>query len=345
MRFLALLGLLGPPFAIVTLFGFLYAHYGDIALLQRMFVGVAAAAAGLTISTSLRMWQPLLRERPGAPHGIALATLAGVGIMRWPIYWVLRCGAAAEHRLGMVGATMSHDPGILLTLAGNFALMSLFAIGGANAALPEMHRLAVEVMHWMTDRQFADLFAIAQVTPGPNVIVVTLIGYQVAGLAGALVATLAMCGPTCVFAFFVGQVWDRFKEARWRLIIQAGPGPDLARSARRQHARDRARGRAVLADRGADAGDRRGHLPVAVEPALDLRHRGGPWPGRGGLARAWKRVWLRGPELQAATKRRTQTSGLLQKVVAIASRALLECANDAWCRPGVGARACVTAGN
>src|SRR5262249_54839226 len=58
--FLALLGLLGPPFALVTFFGFLYAHYGDIALLQRMFVGIAAAAAGLTISASLKMWQPLL---------------------------------------------------------------------------------------------------------------------------------------------------------------------------------------------------------------------------------------------------------------------------------------------
>jgi chromate transporter len=121
----------------------------------------------------------------------------------------------------MVGATMNRNSDILLTLAGNFALMSLFAMGGANAAFPEMYRLAVDVMHWMTDRQFADLYAIAQVTPGPNVIVVTLIGYHVAGLAGALVATLAMCGPTCVFAFFVGQVWDRFKEARWRLIIQA----------------------------------------------------------------------------------------------------------------------------
>ena len=73
--------------------------------------------------------------------------------------------------------------------------MSLFAIGGANAAIPEMHRLAVEVRGWMTDRQFADMFAIAQVTPGPNVIIVTLIGYHVAGLLGALVATLAMCGP------------------------------------------------------------------------------------------------------------------------------------------------------
>src|SRR3954453_19531685 len=122
----------------------------------------------------------------------------------------------------MVGAPMKGDSGTLLTLAANFALMSLFAVGGANAALPEMHRLAVEVMGWMTDQQFANMYVIAQVTPGPNVIVVALIGYHVAGLAGALVATLAMCGPTCVFAFYVGQVWDRFKEARWRLIIQAG---------------------------------------------------------------------------------------------------------------------------
>jgi chromate transporter len=124
-----------------------------------------------------------------------------------------------------VGAPVKDDTGTLLTLAANFALMSLFAVGGANAALPEMHRLAVEVMHWMTDQQFANMFAIAQVTPGPNVILVTLIGYHVAGLAGALVTTLAMCGPTCVFAFFIGGVWERFKDARWRVIIQAGVVP------------------------------------------------------------------------------------------------------------------------
>jgi chromate transporter len=113
----------------------------------------------------------------------------------------------------------------LLTLAGYFALLSLFAIGGANAALPEMHRLAVEVEHWMSDREFADMFAIAQVTPGPNVIVVTLIGYHVAGLLGALVATLAMCGPTCLFAVFIGHIWDRFKDAPWRMTIQAALVP------------------------------------------------------------------------------------------------------------------------
>ncbi len=113
----------------------------------------------------------------------------------------------------------------LTALAGYFALLSLFAVGGANAAIPEMHRISVEVMHWMNDRQFADMFAIAQVSPGPNVIIVALIGFHVAGIAGAAVATTAMCGPTCLLAFFVSRVWDRFKDAPWRIAIQAGMVP------------------------------------------------------------------------------------------------------------------------
>jgi chromate transporter len=113
----------------------------------------------------------------------------------------------------------------LIALAGYFAMLSLVAVGGANAAVPEMHRIAVDVMHWMSNRQFADMFAIAQVSPGPNVIIVTLIGYHVAGLAGASVTTAAMCGPTCVLAFVVARLWDRFKEARWRMAVQAGLVP------------------------------------------------------------------------------------------------------------------------
>lgn len=118
---------------------------------------------------------------------------------------------------------MSASP--LVALAGYFALLSLFAVGGATAAIPEIHRVSVDVMHWMNDRQFADMFAIAQLSPGPNVIIVALIGYHVAGLAGAAVATAAMCGPTCVLAFFTARVWDRFKEARWRIAMQAGLVP------------------------------------------------------------------------------------------------------------------------
>jgi chromate transporter len=122
-----------------------------------------------------------------------------------------------------VGAAVKLDT--LLTLGVQFALLSLFAIGGAMAVVPEMHRQAVEVSQWMTERQFADLFAIAQAAPGPNIIVVTLIGYQAAGIAGALVATLAMCGPSCVITFYVSRTFDRFKDAKWRIVVQAGVVP------------------------------------------------------------------------------------------------------------------------
>ena len=179
----ALVGLLGPPFLIVTLIGLLYAHYGEIAALQRMLIGVAAAAAGLVMGTGAKMALPLLKDRRGPSRcragdvrhhrGDALAALSGA-----------RSTCAREHCYRLVGAAMRDESDTLLALAGYFALMSLFAIGGANSAVPEMYRVAVEIEHWMTGRQFADMFAIAQLTPGPNVIIVTLIGYHVAGVVG-----------------------------------------------------------------------------------------------------------------------------------------------------------------
>ena len=111
------------------------------------------------------------------------------------------------------------------TLVWTFGLMSLFAVGGANSAIPEMHRIAVDVRHWMTDKQFADVFAIAQMSPGPNVMIVTLIGYTVAGVAGALAATLSMCVPTAVLAYYVSRFLSRSSQSRWPAILQAALVP------------------------------------------------------------------------------------------------------------------------
>ena len=116
---------------------------------------------------------------------------------------------------------MISNPNPIWTLAWTFGLMSLFAVGGANSAIPEMHRVAVDVHHWMTDKQFTDVFAISQMSPGPNVLIVTLIGYSVAGVAGALVATLAMCGPSAVLAYYVSRLLLRSSHSRWPAIIQA----------------------------------------------------------------------------------------------------------------------------
>jgi chromate transporter len=120
---------------------------------------------------------------------------------------------------------MNSGPNPILTLAWTFGLMSLFAVGGANSAIPEMHRVAVDVQHWMSDKQFADVFAISQMSPGPNVLIVTLIGYAVAGVAGALVATLAMCAPTAILAYYVSRFLERSSHSRWPAIIQAALVP------------------------------------------------------------------------------------------------------------------------
>ncbi len=120
---------------------------------------------------------------------------------------------------------MSSPAGMLLTLAWTFGLMSLLAIGGANSTIPEMHRVAVEVQHWMSDAQFADMFAISQLSPGPNVLIVTLIGYHVAGIAGALVATFAMCCPSAVFAYFISTALRQSSHLSWPAILQAALVP------------------------------------------------------------------------------------------------------------------------
>lgn len=118
-----------------------------------------------------------------------------------------------------------NGPSQIWTLVWTFGLMSLFAVGGANSAIPEMHRVAVDINHWMTDRQFADVFAISQLSPGPNVLIVTLIGYSVAGILGALAATLAMCGPTAMLAYCVSRLLARSSSSRWPAIIQAALVP------------------------------------------------------------------------------------------------------------------------
>ena len=85
----ALVGLIGPPFIIVTLIGVIYARFGEVAALQRMLLGVAAAAVGLVMGTCAKMALPLFRDRLGLAPLMALATFASVGVLRWPIYGAL----------------------------------------------------------------------------------------------------------------------------------------------------------------------------------------------------------------------------------------------------------------
>ncbi|HEX9490219.1 MAG TPA: chromate transporter, partial [Stellaceae bacterium] len=114
---------------------------------------------------------------------------------------------------------------ILLDLAVTFGVLSLIAFGGMPAVMPEMQRMVVEVKAWTTEAEFIQLFAIAQAAPGPNVLIVSLIGWKAAGLLGAIVALLAVCGPAAVVSWWVAGLWERFKDSPWRIAIQKAIAP------------------------------------------------------------------------------------------------------------------------
>lgn len=117
------------------------------------------------------------------------------------------------------------EPKVLGQLAFQFAIISLIAIGGATSVLPEMHRMVVDNHQWMDSSTFADLFALAQTAPGPNVMVVTLIGWQVAGFAGALVTTVAMVLPAFCLTFTVSRFLPRWRRTEWYRVVEKGLAP------------------------------------------------------------------------------------------------------------------------
>jgi chromate transporter len=106
-----------------------------------------------------------------------------------------------------------------------FLTLSMVAIGGANAVIPDMHHQLVELRGWLSSGEFVSLVALSQAAPGPNVLIVTLLGWKVAGLSGALVATVAMCVPSSVLTYFFVRFWRRFQQTRWRAVVQDGLAP------------------------------------------------------------------------------------------------------------------------
>jgi chromate transporter len=113
----------------------------------------------------------------------------------------------------------------LLNLTWVFAMLSILAIGGGTAVLPEMENMTVHEFHWITAQQFRDIYSLGQVAPGPNMLMVMVIGYRLAGAAGAMVVGLAFFLPDCILTFFANRLWERFSGSPWREAIQRGLAP------------------------------------------------------------------------------------------------------------------------
>jgi len=106
-----------------------------------------------------------------------------------------------------------------------FASVSLLAVGGGTAVLPQIKTLVVETYHWIDAEQFVEIYSLGQLSPGPNMLMVSVIGLHVAGFFGALAATVGFFLPSGLLTLAVGSVWDRFESHPWRRMIQHGLAP------------------------------------------------------------------------------------------------------------------------
>jgi chromate transporter len=120
----------------------------------------------------------------------------------------------------------------LLAVLRDFLSLSLFSLGGGNTLLTEYHHLAVDQYCWLSSRQFADLYAIAEAAPGPSSMIVGLLGMGAAvregpfwGLVSGVVAEVAILLPSTLVMVAASLSWNRLRDSPWRLAFERGLGP------------------------------------------------------------------------------------------------------------------------
>jgi chromate transporter len=124
------------------------------------------------------------------------------------------------------------DLGQLAKVIGTFLSLSLFSLGGGNTLLAEYHHLSVVEFCWLSDSQFADLYALAEAAPGPSSMIVGLLGLGAAWKEGPLWALLSAFGaelaillPSTLLMVVASLSWNRLKDSPWRLAFERGLGP------------------------------------------------------------------------------------------------------------------------
>ena len=120
----------------------------------------------------------------------------------------------------------------LLAVIWDFLSLSLFSLGGGNTLLNEYHHMAVDQYCWLSSRQFADIYAIAEAAPGPSSMIVGLLGMGAAvkegplwGVISGATAEIAILLPSTLLMVVAALSWNRLRNSPWRMAFERGLGP------------------------------------------------------------------------------------------------------------------------
>jgi len=252
-----------PPFTLIMVLSVAYFQWGSIPAVSSIFQGFVPAVAAIVLTAAWNLGRKAVTGwREGVLAVAAAAILLGIGgflstlgiilgagLIGW---WWFRSPAAAApaapapaakeptpkpaskpaaHQLYLDVGTLAAiplapaDPVLLLKLLGIFSGMSLLLFGGGYVFIPLIGEVVVEEQGWLTQREFIDGVALGQIMPGPILVSAAFIGYKVAGVAGAALATAGMFGPPALLTVLCTRLLGRLKRSSAMQAVLRGVRP------------------------------------------------------------------------------------------------------------------------
>lgn len=223
-----------PSTILMIVCGAAYSLFRSATAITTFFDGMNAAMVGIVAAVTVDLGHSAIRRKTDLAIAAVCAALLSFRIVSEP---ALACAAVLVG--GFVASLRTrpgHDEsgppsqrlhgiavfapfGLPAGIASVAALVRVFVpigvltFGGGLAMIPAIEHVVVGEQHWLDAKAFADAIALGQITPGPVAICATFIGYRVAGVVGALAATLAMFGPAIAVALAAGHSVQRFRTS------------------------------------------------------------------------------------------------------------------------------------
>lgn len=249
-----------PAFTLIVALSYAYFRWGQVPAVSKLFMGFIPAMAAIILSAAWAMGQKAARGKReiaiAAVAGILLLSvggfvitvgiMVGAGIAGWLMFRNKSSGnggspppaksddvAGPPRRSGLlsVAAPLAAIPlfslefGLLAKLFVVFAGMSVMLFGGGYVFIPLISEIVVKTHGWVTQQEFVDAIAMGQITPGPILISAAFIGFKVAGLAGAVVATIGIYLPPALLMIGGSSILDRIKQSKVVSAVLRGVRP------------------------------------------------------------------------------------------------------------------------
>jgi chromate transporter len=206
-----------PASLITGVLAFFYKKYGDLPQVEPFFYGIKPAVLMVILGAVCKLGKKAVKSRRLAVLGAATLICALAGANTLAV--ILGAGALGmlwlESARRMRGRALSMEPVSLLLLFTVFFKIGAVLFGSGYVLLAYFQTELIDKTGWITQQQLLDAIAVGQFTPGPLLSSATFIGYQIAGLSGALLATLGMVLPSFLFVWIFNPLIPKMRNSKW----------------------------------------------------------------------------------------------------------------------------------